>query len=134
MLDKKGTVIKDFLEKETGFDIKMMVPTSYDELVDNFNSPTEFCHDEQPELCIGKSKVWRGCKVKNHSFWYSSLLRNEITRASSGIKDLDDLNGKSFAYVDELSTSGYMYPKKDIGKKQNKAGERTFTKKHDGVV
>ncbi len=35
-----------------------------------------------------------------------------ITRADSGIKTLDDLRGKSFAFGDALSTTGNVFPRK----------------------
>lgn len=34
-----------------------------------------------------------------------------IAKKGSGIKSLDDLSGKSFAFVDRKSASGYVYPK-----------------------
>ena len=40
---------------------------------------------------------------------YKSII---ITRADSGIKTLDDLKGRSFAFVDPASTSGNLIPRK----------------------
>jgi phosphonate transport system substrate-binding protein len=40
---------------------------------------------------------------------YKSVI---ITRADSGIETLDDLKGKSFAFVDPASTSGNLMPRK----------------------
>jgi ABC-type phosphate/phosphonate transport system substrate-binding protein len=46
-LDKSGAFITGFLEKETGFNIELVIPKSYDELVDNFGLPSRVFHHEQ---------------------------------------------------------------------------------------
>jgi phosphonate transport system substrate-binding protein len=57
-----------------------------------------------------------------------------IAKASSGIKDISNLRGKSIAYTDELSTSGYLYPKKILERNKVKTSKETFAGKHDEVV
>src|SRR5687767_2974390 len=56
------------------------------------------------------------------------------THLSSGIKTLKDLQGKTLAYTDELSTSGYLYPKKILEKQNIVPGKEIFLKKHDEVI
>ena len=46
--------------------------------------------------------------VRRGSATYRGMI---ITRADSGIKTLDDLNGKTFAFTDSVSASGFLYPK-----------------------
>ncbi|MEP6736692.1 MAG: phosphate/phosphite/phosphonate ABC transporter substrate-binding protein, partial [Chryseolinea sp.] len=57
-----------------------------------------------------------------------------VVSANSNIKDLKDLNGKAIAYTDELSTSGYLYPKSMLQKANVTAGKEIFAKKHDEVI
>lgn len=57
-----------------------------------------------------------------------------IARADSGIKKLEDINGKRFAYVDSASTSGYLLPAKYLKDKNIKPSTTVFAKKHDNVV
>jgi phosphonate transport system substrate-binding protein len=57
-----------------------------------------------------------------------------VTKASSGIKSLSDLNGKTIAYTDQLSTSGYLYPKKLLAKKGVKPGKTLFLNSHEEVI
>ena len=45
----------------------------------------------------------------NNEMTYKSQI---ITRKDSGINSLKDLNGKSFAFTDPASTSGYILPSK----------------------
>jgi phosphonate transport system substrate-binding protein len=46
--------------------------------------------------------------MRNGARTYNGLI---ITRTDSGINTLKDLKGKTFAFVDPLSTSGTIYPK-----------------------
>jgi phosphonate transport system substrate-binding protein len=135
LLDKGGNVIKDFLERETGFSINMTVPKSYDELVDNFNSPTPcFAMMSSQSYILANQKYGAMVKLRTVRFGQSVYYGMIITKASSGIKDLNDLQGKTFAYTDELSTSGYLYPKKMLERSKVKLAKETFVKKHDEVV
>lgn len=61
-----------------------------------------------------------------------------ITRADSKIKDLNDLQGSKFGFVDPQSASGYVYPRAllvEQGKNPEKFfGETTFLGSHDRVI
>lgn len=55
-------------------------------------------------------------KVWEEPFYYSVIM----TKKNSSLKKIEDLKGKRFGFVDEKSTSGYLYPqvvfkKKNIG-------------------
>jgi phosphonate transport system substrate-binding protein len=135
LLDKKGSFIKEFLEKETGLTIKMIVPSSYDELIEQFNSPTPcFAMMSSQSYVIANKKYGALVKLRTVRFGHSVYYGMIITRASSGIKRLSDIQGKTIAYTDELSTSGYLYPKRMLEKHKVKPAKETFLKKHDEVV
>ena len=53
-------------------------------------------------------KVILKSERKGIPFYYAAI----ITRADSGIKSLDDLRGKTFAFGDSLSTTGNVIPRK----------------------
>lgn len=135
ILDKKGSFIKEFLEKETGLSIKMIIPKSYDALVDNFNSPTPcFAMMSSQSYVLANQKYGAVVKLRTVRFGHSVYYGMIIARASSGIKDLKSLQGKTIAYTDELSTSGYLYPKKLLEQNRIKLSKETFVKTHDEVV
>ncbi len=135
LLDKKGTFIKDFLEKETGLSIKMIIPVSYDALVDHFDSPTPcFAMMSSQSYILANQKYGAMVKLRTIRFGHSVYYGMIITRASSGIKDINSLQGKTVAYTDELSTSGYLYPKKMLERNKIKPSKVTFAKTHDEVV
>lgn len=57
-----------------------------------------------------------------------------LARADSNIKTLQDLSGKTFAYTDPSSTSGYILPSQILAREGVKLREHVFAKKHDNVV
>ncbi len=57
-----------------------------------------------------------------------------ITRYDSGIDSLQDINDRSFAYVDPSSTSGYILPKAMLDRMHIKPSETVFAMRHDNVV
>ena len=65
------------------------------------------------------------------TFYHSQI----IARKDSGIKDINDLKGKDFAFVDPSSTSGHLFPKAGLIKlgidPENFFGRVLFTGSHD---
>ena len=52
------------------------------------------------------------------TFYHSQI----ITRNDSGIKDIKDLKGRTFAFVDPSSTSGHLFPKAGLIKHGHRPG------------
>jgi phosphonate transport system substrate-binding protein len=135
LLNKNGAFIKDYLEKETGLEIRMTIPSSYDEMVDYFGtSKSCFAIMSSQSYVLANKKHGAVVKLRTVRFGHSVYYGQILTRASSGIKSIKDLQGKSIAYTDELSTSGYLYPKKMLEKNNVKPAKEVFAKKHDEVV
>lgn len=65
------------------------------------------------------------------TFYHSQI----ITRKDSGIKNVNDLKGKTFAFVDPSSTSGHLFPKAGLVKlgidPEKFFGRVLFTGSHD---
>ncbi|MBL0742678.1 phosphate/phosphite/phosphonate ABC transporter substrate-binding protein [Chryseolinea lacunae] len=134
-MDKSANFIKDFLEKETGLTIKLGVPPSYENLVDKFGNP-EPCFSIMSSQSYVLAHQKHGALVKLRSLRYGASVYygQIICRAGSGIKTIKDIQGKSMAYTDELSTSGYLYPKQILDKNSITPSKIVFAKKHDEVV
>lgn len=70
--------------------------------------------------------------AKSGRTFYRSQI---ITRNDSGIKDLKDLKGRTFAFVDPSSTSGHLFPKAGLIKQgidpDKFFGRVLFTGSHD---
>ncbi|MFQ3549331.1 MAG: phosphate/phosphite/phosphonate ABC transporter substrate-binding protein [Armatimonadota bacterium] len=111
-LVQTGEVLADLLHKETGLYFKIDVPTSYTAVVTAIGAktvdvgwlsplPYVIAHDKYGAEVILTT-------VRDNASSYKSGI---IVRADSGIKKIEDLKGKKFAYVDPASTSGSLYAK-----------------------
>ncbi len=73
--------------------------------------------------------------VRDGKATYHSLI---IVPASSGATQMKDLAGRKFAFTDELSFSGYLYPARllrDMGQDARRFfGATSFTRSHDRSV
>ncbi|MDO8589557.1 MAG: phosphate/phosphite/phosphonate ABC transporter substrate-binding protein [Armatimonadota bacterium] len=134
-----GEQLGKMLEKQTGYSIRVSVPTSYAAVVEAMGANQVDVGWLPPfayVLANQKSGVDVILKsIRGGSASYNGLI---ITRADSGIKSLDDLKGKRFAYVDALSTSGCIYPKILLVKKgydpDKFFGQTVFAGSHDAVI
>jgi len=134
-LMKAGEQMKKLIEKETGLDLDMEVPASHEALVAKFGEGKPcFGLLNSQSYVIANTKF--GAKAKLRILRYGTGLYYGmiVTKASSGIKSLDNLNGKTIAYTDKLSTSGYLYPKKLLAKKGVKPGKTLFLNTHEEVI
>ncbi|MCH7623717.1 MAG: phosphate/phosphite/phosphonate ABC transporter substrate-binding protein [Nitrospinae bacterium] len=100
-----------YLEAQLGMAVKHFVATDYAGVVEalrnetadmGFMGPLQYImtHDQAGAIPI-LGEVYKG------QSWYMSRI---FVRKDSGIKSLEDLRGRTIAFVDPLSSSGYMYP------------------------
>jgi phosphonate transport system substrate-binding protein len=88
---------------------------------------------------MADAKVLMKSVRKGKAVFYSAI----ITRADKNINKLDDLKGKTIAWVDPTSSSGHIFPKASVmAKKKFKNvdaadaffGKQVFAGSHDAVV
>jgi phosphonate transport system substrate-binding protein len=125
-----------FLEKETGYSFVTAFPSSYIAVVEAFGtnkadiaSINTFSYLMAHDLYGAEARL-RIVRDGGETSYSGQF----ITRTDSGIDSLPDINGKSFAYVDPSSTSGYILPKSILAKRGIKPSETVFGMRHDNVV
>lgn len=109
----------DYLRRETGVSIEMILREDYLGLVEALNNREidmfeggTFAHVAAMESGIAENLAERVLLGKTT---YSSVI---IVRKGDNAKSLVDLKGKKIAFTDEFSTSGYLLPRimlSDIG-------------------
>jgi len=126
----------DYLEKETGYYFTSAYPASYIAVVEAFGSNkadiamiNTFSYLMVNEM-YGAEALLRIVRDQGETTYRGQIL----VRTDSGIESIDQLNGKSFAFVDASSTSGYILPKSMLDKKHILLGETVFGMRHDNVV
>lgn len=135
-ISNNAEVLVRYLEKETGYHFVTAVPASYVAVVEAFGT-------SKADIAILNSFSYLLANAKFGAEARLKVIRNDgqatyrgqiITRVDSGIDSLSDLNGRSIAYVDASSTSGYILPKSLLKQKGIIPAEETFAMKHDNVV
>jgi phosphonate transport system substrate-binding protein len=103
----------DILREKLGMEIEPFVATDYTGIVEALRvHKLDVAFLAPASYVLAKNeaniKVILKSERKGIPFYYAAI----ITRADSGIKSLDDLRGKTFAFGDTLSTTGHVFPRK----------------------
>lgn len=131
---ENSKALKVWLEKDTGKKFEINVPTNYVTVVEAFGT-------QRADLAIintfgyimAHEKYGVTAKLtlinRGHADYYGQIIAHK-----DGLKKLEDINGKKFAFVDPASTSGYLMAA-DLFKQMKIAPkEFVFSGRHDTVV
>ncbi|MCX7842522.1 MAG: phosphate/phosphite/phosphonate ABC transporter substrate-binding protein [Clostridia bacterium] len=104
--------VKEYLQKEIGTEIEILVADTYYDLVQAMKNNKADIGYFGPFSYIAAEKVMKLEPLvvksrKNTGIFYKSMI---VSRSSSDIKSIEDLKGKKFAFVDQGSTSGFVIP------------------------
>src|SRR5262245_10326903 len=105
--------VVEILQRELGMEVRPFVATDYTGVVEALRvDKLDVAFLAPASYVLAKNeaniKVILKSERKGIPFYYAAI----ITRADSGIKTLDDLRGKTFAFGDSLSTTGNVIPRK----------------------
>ena len=132
---KKGSFeIAKALQDELHLPVKVYISKNYSGLVEAMkNKKVDFAFFTAMSYVAAEKEAGAKVllkKVWTDPFYYSVVL----TRADSKIKNLEMLQGKKVAFVDEKSTSGYLYPQVLFKKKKINFGKSQFSGSHSASV
>jgi phosphonate transport system substrate-binding protein len=105
--------IVEILRKQLGMEVQPFVATDYTGVVEALRVnklDVAFLTPASYVLAKNEANVRVALKSerKGSPYYYAAI----ITRADSGIRTLDDLRGKTFAFGDPVSTSANVFPRK----------------------
>jgi phosphonate transport system substrate-binding protein len=111
-LKKSFEPMRRYLEQAMGVPVKVMVPDTYEGLIDAMkNQEVDIGWYGAFSYIAAQQKVELEPMVleyrKEIGLSYRSLI---ITKKESSIKTIEDLKGGTFAFVDQGSTSGFVVP------------------------
>jgi phosphonate transport system substrate-binding protein len=108
-------VVVDYLEDRLDMEIELQVTNDYTAAIEAMRNKHidmawfgPFSYILAVEQA-GAEAIVNGFRRDTKMATYKSII---ITQADSGIKTLDNLKGRSFAFVDPASTSGHLIPRK----------------------
>ena len=104
--------IVEILRKRLGMEVQPFVATDYTGVVEALRvNKLDIAFLTPASYVLAKNeaniRVVLKSERKGVPYYYAAI----ITRADSGIKSLDDLRGRSFAFGDSLSTTGNVIPR-----------------------
>ena len=105
--------VVEILHKELGMEIQPFVATDYTGVVEALRAEKlDVAFMAPASYVLAKNEANVKVVLKSERKGIAAYYAAIITRTDSGIKTLDDLRGKSFAFGDSLSTTGHVFPRK----------------------
>ncbi|MFI6101679.1 phosphate/phosphite/phosphonate ABC transporter substrate-binding protein [Lentzea sp. NPDC051213] len=129
------------LRRETGVEIRVQEPTTYEALVEGMRDGSIDIGAFGPQSYVVARE--RGARITPVSAQVKekgappSYRGFGITHPDSGIRSLPDLRGRKVCYADRLSTAGYLYPSaalREIGIDPLRDTVPVFTSGHEATV
>jgi phosphonate transport system substrate-binding protein len=135
-ISMNATQLTDYLHKETGYYFRTAIPASYIAVVEAFGTAkADIASINTFSYLMANAKYGAEAKLRIvRDYGETSYKGQFITRVDSGIDSLKDINGRTIAYVDPSSTSGYILPKAMLKRLGIKPSESVFAMRHDNVV
>jgi len=135
---KRFTPLAEYLSEKLGREVVFKLTTTFADAVKDIGAAgTDICymtpttyieaHDQYGVELVAKA-------LRNGSPYSHTII---VTREDSGIKSLEELNGRSFAFGDKMSTSSWlvpMYMLSKAGVKLSDLSEYRFLGHHDDVA
>jgi phosphonate transport system substrate-binding protein len=110
-IQKTATEVAEFLTKEIGIKVEVLIPTSYGVTAQGLisNKVHVAYMDSLPYILAAKEAELEISVVekRNEKTSYDSLI---VVSKTSPMKSIHDLRKKSMAFSSQTSTSGYLFP------------------------
>lgn len=135
ILSDRSKDFKSYLEKNTPYHYSITIPQSYITVVEAFGTKrADVSALNTFGYILAHDKYGAEAKLTLIRHGSPTFRAQFVTRADSEIKTLEDLNGKTVAFVDPASTSGYLLPLKTLRDRKIVPKETVFAMKHDSVI
>jgi phosphonate transport system substrate-binding protein len=135
ILQQTSVKLEEYLTRKLGLHFRVDVPVSYIALVEAFGTKrADLGIVNTFGYILAHEKYGARARLRIVSYGRDHYYGQIITRKDSGIKRVEDINGKKFAFVDPASSSGYLLAAKLFKEKNIKPSEHVFAGHHDVVV
>ena len=110
--------IVEILQKKLALEVQPFVATDYTGVVEALRAnKLDIAFLTPASYVLAKDETNVKVVLKSHrrgsAYYYAAI----ITHSDSGIRSLEDLRNKTFAFGDPLSTSGHIFPRKMFNEK-----------------
>lgn len=135
VIETTADAIKKYLEENTPYKIKVIIPNSFIAVVEAFGTDrADIASLNTFGYMLAHDRYGAEARLTVIRYGESTYKGEILARAGGPIRKLENIDGKKFAYVDPASVSGYMLPLKIFREKKIKPKETVFAMTHDNVV
>lgn len=135
VIEDTSNVLKRYLESNTPYKFKILIPPSYIAVVEAFGTNrADVAVVNTFGYILAHDRYGAKARLTTIRYGESTYRGQFLARSDSKIKKLEDLEGKKIAFVDPASTSGYLLPLKYLKDRKIKPKETMFAMRHDNVV
>ena len=114
---------------------KPQIPKSYEPVVEAFGKEeADVAMINSLGYVMAHVKYGARAKLRVNRIGNTSYRGQIITNVNSDVEKIKDLNGKTFAFTDQSSTSGYLFPQRMLLDQNVRIKQKIFALSHDKVV
>ena len=130
-----GSAIAEHLKEVTGYEFETAVPTHYSAVIEAMGTDeADIAWLATFSYILAHEKHGVDVALKTVRYGDHQYRGQIIAQKDSGIKSLEDVNGKKIAYTDAASTSGFIYPSALFAQMGIQPGETFFAGGHPQAV
>lgn len=134
VLEDNGNEVAEYLKSKTGLSFEVKVPSSYIAVVEALGSnKADVAIMNTFGYILAHDKYQSEARLMGIHFG-QKFYQGQILTRKGHLKNINEINGKKFAYVDPASTSGFLMAIDLFNKKKIKPKEYVFAGKHDSVI
>lgn len=131
-----GELLAEVLSEATGLSFEVEVPTSYAATIEAMCAAPESTMGFIPALgyVLGNNRCGIEVEAAAVRFGWPVYWAQYVVRRDSNIYTFGDLEGRTWAYGDVSSTSGYLFPLTELGNAGITPGEQVATGGHGQTI
>ena len=135
LLAEKAVFVQRYLEAQTPYKYKFSIPTNYITTVEAFGTKrADIAYMNTLGYIMARDRFQVKARLTSERFGLLTYRSQILARVDGPIQSLADIKGKTFAYVDPISTAGYFVPAKVLSDRKIKPRKTFFAQRHDNVV
>lgn len=134
ILEEEGNKLATYLNKNTKYKYRVVVPVSYVAVVEALGSKrADIAMINTFGYHLAHERYGATAKLTGVNKG-STTYQGQILARADGIKRIEELHGKKIAYVDPASTSGFILPSKLLEENKITPKDYVFAGRHDSAI
>ena len=135
LIADQAVFVQRHLESHTPYKYRISVPSNFIAVVEAFGTKrADMASINTFGYIMAHERFNVEARLIVRRYGKETYQSQIIAKADGPIQSVKDIDGKSFAYVDPMSTSGYLMPAKLFFDRKIKPEKTIFAQRHDNVV